>query len=123
MQDEGCVYPNLYKSVEVIMEVIRKARNLIDAEHYDEATELIFSLAEHGDSEAQFLLGYLYFTSADVTRAESIKWLCKAVDKDHPEACYYLSKCSQENFTGPPTDDESWKLLFKAAELGSKDAQ
>lgn len=50
------------------MKEVEKAQEAIEREEYDVAMRLLRGSADSGSAEAQYLLGYLYFTSADVTR-------------------------------------------------------
>lgn len=105
------------------MKIPRAAKQHIEAEEYDAAIALLTPLAEAGDADAQFVLGYLHFTSAEVDPAWAKEWLQKAAAQDHAEACYELSYWIDDNHTGPPVDEAGWRLLHKAAELGSSQAQ
>ena len=84
---------------------------------------LLQPLAETGVAEAQFLLGYLFFTGANVSKPESRDWLERAASQDHPEATYWLACMGADCDFGPPDDDHGRRLLLRAAELGSPAAQ
>src|SRR5262245_5849245 len=104
-------------------EAIVKARNAIESEDYRAAIQLLRPLAEAEHGEAQFLCGYLYFTSADVTKDDCRRWLQRAAAQNHPGALYYLA-CLGDRFDfGPPEDEAKRALLIRAAELGSAEAQ
>jgi TPR repeat protein len=92
-------------------------------EKADLAMRLLRGSADAGSAEAQFLLGYLYFTSADVDLAESKQWLERAAAQGHAEALFYLSDLNDDGTTGPPDCDRRRTLLVRAAELGSLRAQ
>jgi TPR repeat protein len=102
---------------------IKQVKKFIKAERYKRAIKLLKKLISKHVIEAEYLMGYLYFTSADVKKKDSIYWLKKAAKKDHPEALYYLSHISDDNDFGPPVKKTKWKYLFKAAKLGSVEAQ
>lgn len=104
-------------------DVIEKAKAAIEREDYAVASDLLRPLAEHGAAEAEFLMGYLYFSSAPVTKDESRSWLERAAAKDHPEALYYLSGLGHTVDFGPPEDDAHGRFLIRAAELGLPRAQ
>lgn len=92
----------------------------------DERTWLsIAAAAEAGDSEAQFLLGYrLYDTRLECDGCE--EWLRAAAAQDHPEAIYHLAQTTfspQLMTVTCPETEEGRRLLTKAAELGSVNAQ
>jgi TPR repeat protein len=102
-------------------DLFKKAQIAICNRNYEKAQTVLLPLAEDGNCNAQFLLGYLYFTSADVSYTESISWLTKAAGQEHPEACYYLSMD-----VGKPNclNLEDRKIyLEKAAVLGCVEAQ
>lgn len=104
-------------------ETIEKAKAAIGREDYDGAIELLRPLANAGDADAEFLMGYLYFTSADVAKHDSLAWLERAAAKNHPEALYYLAGLGSTIDFGPPEDDSHRTLLVRAAELGLAQAQ
>ena len=68
-----------------------RIKQLLDSEKYDQVAEYARPLADAGDADAQFLLGYLYFTGGDVEWSESEKWLRAAAARGHAYAMYYLS--------------------------------
>ena len=104
-------------------DIIQKAKAAIEREDYSSAIGVLRPLAGDGCAEAEFLMGYLYFTSAQVTKEQSRVWLERAAAKDHPEALYYLSGLGQTIDFGPPEDDAHGRLLVRAAELGLPQAQ
>ena len=104
-------------------ETIHRAKDAIEREDYGTAIELLQPLAKDGLPEAEFLMGYLYFTSADVTKEDARIWLERAAAKNHPEALYRLA-CFGDKFDFcPPEDDTRRGFLVRAAELGSVEAQ
>jgi TPR repeat protein len=104
-------------------EAIGQAKDAIEREDYDSATQILRPLADANDAEAQFLIGYLYFTSADVSKDDSRAWLQRAGAHGHPEALYYLACLGDGLDFGPPEDEARRVLLVRAAELGSAQAQ
>src|SRR5712672_2210566 len=104
-------------------DVIEQAKTAIEREDYTAAIDLLRPLARDGCTEAEFLMGYLFFTSAEVTKDESRVWLERAAAKDHPGALYHLSGLGQMIDFGPPEDDTHGRLLIRAAELGLSQAQ
>ncbi len=110
------------------MDTYREAKQLMHAEKYDEAICLIKPLAERGDAEAQFLMGYLWYVGADVEWEDSEKWLELAAKQNHAEAVYELAMARIDPglgtmIWGPPESEEKMNLLRRAAELGSANAQ
>jgi len=104
-------------------EAIEEARQAIEREEYDGASLLLRPLADAGSAEARYLLGYLYFTSADVDPQESHQWLQRAAAQHHPEAIFHLACWRRDGSFGPPDDEMHRNLLIRAAELGSVQAQ
>ena len=98
-------------------------RKHIENEEFEQALDVLLPQAEQGDVEAQFLLGYLHFTNAEIDPQQAKEWLRKAVERNHAEACYYLSRWLDDNHTGMPSDPERMELFRRAAELGSSEAQ
>lgn len=105
------------------MNVPLEVKKHIEAEEFEQAIRLLSPRAEQGDADAQFLLGYLHFTGAEVDPAWAKAWLQKAAEQNHPEACYSLSYWLDDTHSGLPRDTAGWKLLHRAAELGSSEAQ
>jgi len=104
-------------------EAIDQARTAIEREDYTLATQLLRPLADDGQAAAQYLLGYLFFTSADVAKDDSRAWLQRAAAQDHPEALYHLACLGDQFDFGPPEDETRRALLVRAAELGAAEAQ
>lgn len=104
-------------------EIIAQAKEAIARADYELAVRLIRPLADAGHAGAQFLLGYLYFTGADVAKDDSREWLKRAAAQDHAEALYYLSGLGDTYDSGPPEDDSRRSMLIRAAELGASDVQ
>lgn len=104
------------------MSQIDEAQAAIEREDYDAAIQLLRPLADSGFAEAQYLLGSLYFTSAEVDPHESHDWLRRAATQNHPTATYHLSRWQDETVFPPPAEDYYRSMLLRAAELGSVDA-
>lgn len=102
------------------------AKRLILAKKYKKAKELLRPTAEKGNSDAQHLLGYLYFGGDPETSAkDSEYWLKKAARKGHPEA---LAEIAETDFkkgrrSDTPDTAKGIKQLEHAAKKGSADAQ
>ena len=88
---------------------------------FDTALKLITPLAERGDAEAQFVLGYMYETGhvAPQNSTEAAKWFRKAADNDDTIAQISLGRLYEKG-KGVPQDYVEAKVLYtKAAAKGS----
>ncbi|HEX8144122.1 MAG TPA: tetratricopeptide repeat protein [Pyrinomonadaceae bacterium] len=104
---------------------LRQARAAIEAGKGLDVVPLLVSLAESGDAEAQFLLGYMYFADCDYPFPVSVarEWLMKAKEQGHAGACYQLAWFPDAEGICSIDDRASAALLIEAGELGSVDAQ
>lgn len=104
-------------------ELLKTAQEAIERGEYDAAVGLLLGPADSGSADAQYLLGYLYFTSADVDPVESRQWLELAGAQEHADALFYLSNWHDDNTTGPPDTERRRAQLLRAAKLRSLRAQ
>jgi TPR repeat protein len=104
---------------------LAKARVDIEAGNCGAAIPILLPLAESGNIEAQFLLGYLYFTSCEYpfTHADLRDWLVKAKEQGHAEACYYLAWFPNAPGISSIENEEDMSLLIEAGKRGSVAAQ
>ncbi|NOR51112.1 MAG: hypothetical protein GQ470_00690 [Gammaproteobacteria bacterium] len=65
-----------------------------EEQRYQDAFQLLTLEANNGDSEAQYLLGTLYFDGLGVTHSpkDAVKWLKRASKNHHPAAAHMLGK-------------------------------
>lgn len=63
-----------------------------EADRFDEAARTLRPLAERGNVEAQFTLGYMYFMGVGVPQNKStaVRWYQRAADQGDPTAKYNL---------------------------------
>jgi TPR repeat protein len=97
-----------------------------DEGRHDEVVAWAGPRATSGEADAQFLLGHLWFTSADVDFEASRQWLRRAAAQRHAEAMYELSQMDDSEgppLSVPPRNEEMRSLLRAAAEAGSIRAQ
>lgn len=100
------------------------AKAALDAQSYEKVIGLLTPLANAGDAESQFVLGYLYFTEYNYPPAAAYEWLNKAAEQGHADSYYYLAGFpSSSDFAPPLPDTDRVKLLIRAGELGSLQAQ
>ena len=103
------------------------ASNLTDAYNayingdFDTALRLITPLAEKGDAEAQFVLGYMYETGhvAPQNSIEAAKWFRKAADGGDTMAQISLGRLYEKGKGVPQDYAEAKDLYAKAAANGS----
>ncbi len=105
---------------------INIAKKLILSEKYEKAKYHLRSLAKNNNSEAQLILGYLYYGGDPKTTANDAKyWLEKSAKNGNAEAMALLAstnfkfKC----WGSEPQSRKSLLLTLKAANKGSVEAQ
>ncbi len=104
-------------------DALAKAQAALAREDYESVKFISQPLAESGDSEAQYLMGCLFFTAAEVAKEGSREWLKRAVAQNHPQACYCLAQMGGASDFGPPESESQRQLLIRSAELGYAQAQ
>ena len=109
----------------VRQELLAKTKHALDADDWNTLECIWQPWIEQGEAEAEFQLGYHYLQFAareDDPATERMEALVRAAAaKDHADALWFLAsrlQCSQEE-----TTPESERLLLRAAELGSVNAQ
>jgi TPR repeat protein len=109
------------------MEPLDQARVAIAQERFAGALAILEPLAEAGEAEAQFLLGYLFFSDAPLSQAEAVEWVARAAAQRHPDALFYAacfrSPPEDDVLFGPPNTPARWALTLEAAQLGAEEAQ
>ncbi len=98
-----------------------EAWDAYDHGDYDKAAQLFRIEADHGDSEAQYMLGVMYANSMLGPRdpADAARWYQKAADQGHPDAQDALGYLYDFGL-GVPHDDARAETLYRqAAEGGS----
>lgn len=101
-------------------------KRLIISGYYKKAKKLLTPLANKGNSHAQLILGYLYFTAdMNTTRTESLYWLRKSASNRNPDAIDILS--TMPLYHSYWSNCVAWKPNLKkvllAANRGSAGAQ
>jgi len=100
------------------------AKEELDAQNYEKVITLLTPLANAGDAEAEFALGYLYFTDYNYPPAVAYEWLKKAAEQGHADSCYHLARFPDSAEFAPPLGEaDRVQLLIRAGELGSMQAQ
>ena len=91
----------------------------------ENALRLIQPLADQGDAEAQYYLGFIYRTGLGIAEdnTEAVKWYRKAADQGHVSAQYYLAIMYNLGEGIPENDVEAVLWYRKAAAQGHASAQ
>ena len=86
--------------------------------------ELIKS-AKNEDREAQYLLGYCYYSGDSVEQdyKQAIEWFTKAANQNHPDAQYLLGYCFFKGLGVEKNLEQVVEWFTKAAEQGDTSAQ
>lgn len=96
------------------------------AEAADLAFEEVKSMAEAGDMQAQYILGYAYYTGQQIEESdqEAIVWWNKAARQGHREADAYMGLAFAEGFGGSlSSEDEAIRRYKRAEKSGSAFAE
>ena len=108
-------------------ETIENARAAAAHGDFASAIALLRPLAEAGNREAQYELGFLALTECEsISGREAFSLFTKAAQAGHVEAMYHLATFPAfiaEPFRSPLSDEETWQWLMRAAEGGSVQAQ
>ncbi|KAF9973948.1 hypothetical protein BGZ73_002791 [Actinomortierella ambigua] len=101
------------------------ARDVLEREDGAGSPFSIHFKAEHGDVEAQTLLGTMYESGTGVSRslANAFKWYMRAAEQGHTEAQFCTAKCL---FAGRGTQQSHFEAVTwyrKAAEMDHAQAQ
>jgi TPR repeat protein len=94
---------------------------------FETAISVLRPLAEGGNREAQYELGFLALTECDlISGHEAFSLFLNAAEDGHVEAMYHLATFPDfisERFTSPLSDEDTWQWLLRAAEGGCIQAQ
>ena len=106
---------------------IGAARAAAERGDFESAIAFLRPLAEAGNPEAQFQLGFLALTECElISGREAFSLFMQAAEQGHAEAMCKVAQFPQflsEPFTSPLSDEESWQWMLRAAEAGSLEAQ
>src|SRR5688500_8617557 len=100
---------------------LQLAKESIIQGHYQSAIELLTPLSITDNTDAQFLLGYLYFLNPSITQEQAIKLLISAAEQNHPAANYVLAtspNLKPDYKFIKPLDEHAWQRLNLAVEQG-----
>lgn len=108
-------------------DAIGQARTAAARGDFEPAIALLRPLAQAGNREAQYELGFLALTECDlISGREAFSWFRAAADRGHGDAMYRLARFPEflsEPFKSPLSDRERWGWLIRAAESGCVQAQ
>ena len=96
------------------------------AGNYKEAARQFRPLAEAGDAEAQYYMGYMYEKGQGVAKDQAVmrKWYQRAADGGNAKAQYKVAVGYAFGLAGlPQSDEDAAKWLQQSAENGYKRAQ
>ena len=103
---------------------IKEAAALMEQGDYAPAYCIWLDLAEDGNSEAQYILGWMYHNgygvAIDDQRAHD--WWAEAADEGHVEAQFALGMLLSEGSTGSNKIEEAVAWYSRAAENGHEEA-
>lgn len=106
-------------------QLLHRADSLYRMGNFERAVEVYLQSAEAGNAEAQFDIGYAYYTGEGTQRdyTSAAMWFKRSAKQNFAKAQYNLAYCYM-NGRGVPRDyDKAYNLLLKSAENNYKRAQ
>lgn len=105
--------------------LLHKADSLYRMGSFERAAEIYLQAAEKGNAEAQFDIGYAYYTGEGISRnyTSAAMWFKRSAKQNFAKAQYNLAYCYM-NGRGVPCDyDKAFNYLNQSAENDYKRAQ
>ena len=106
---------------------INDASAAAECGEFESAIITLRPLADAGNREAQYQLGFLALTQCDlISGREAFSLFLEASEQGHAEAMYHLATFPEflsEPFKSPLSNEEAWRWLLRAAEGGCAQAQ
>jgi uncharacterized protein len=106
---------------------IRDAKAAAARGDFEFAIAALRPLADAGNRDAHYELGFLAMTECDlISGREAFSLFLKAAEQGHAEAMYHLAKFPEfvsEPFKSPLSDEACWNWLMRSAESGCVQAQ
>ena len=106
---------------------IREAKAATSRGDYESAITVLRPLAESGNRDAQYELGFPALTECEsISGREAFSLFMKAAQGGHVEAMYHLATFPDfigEPFRSPLSEEETFQWLMRAAEGGCVQAQ
>lgn len=106
-------------------QLLHRADSLYRMGNFEKAVEVYLQSAEAGNAEAQFDIGYAYYTGEGTQHdyTSAAMWFKRSAKQNFAKAQYNLAYCYM-NGRGVPRDyDKAYNLLLKSAENNYKRAQ
>lgn len=102
-----------------------RGRAAFDRGDYKSAMRLLLPLAAEGNSDAQVIVGEIFYHEREGQRddAQALKWFKLAADKDHPVAQLHLGEMYAQGHGLPQDVSEGVRWYQLAAEQGHPKAQ
>lgn len=112
-------YPIQRQSVHHTQQPIMRTKHMTPLE------KSIIKTANQDDAEAQYNLGYSYYTGNSVYKdySEAVKWFQKSAEQGHPLAQYMMGQCYDNGFGVKQDEKKEVEWYRKAAEQGVTEAQ
>ena len=97
----------------------------IKGDGYDENVARCTELAEQGDADAQFWLGYFYYKGKLIgkDREKAANWYRKSAEQGYAKSQYHLGKAYLKGRGVPRDNTEAAKWFTKASNQGHREAQ
>ena len=103
---------------------LEKGREAYERRDYATAVAELTPLAEDGDAEAQFLMGFVYYHDGIIQDyAETLKWWRLAAEQGHTVAQFNMGIMYDAGRGVAEDNAEAMKWYRRAAEAGYADAQ
>jgi len=94
---------------------------------FESAINVLRPLAQAGNREARYELGFLALTECNlISGREAFSLFREAAEQGHRDAMYHLATFPEflnEPFKSPLSEEETWRWLLRAAEGGCVQAQ
>jgi TPR repeat protein len=90
-------------TLETQQEALERAKQLFLSKQYAEAAALLLPLAQQGNLEAQYTLGYMYHYGLGLPRneREATRWIAVAAARGHPKAKEALKRIEAQRQQTP----------------------
>lgn len=105
--------------------LLHKADSLYSMGSFERAAEIYLQAAEKGNAEAQFDIGYAYYTGEGISRnyTSAAMWFKRSAKQNFAKAQYNLAYCYMNGHGVPCDYDKAFNYLNQSAENDYKRAQ